>query len=177
MPIQIVQQSSDTNAVLTTNNEEDYIFRGLAYSAEEYVTIPDGSTSYLLDVSGISKTGWVSLPLVFTAVEGPVIITFYEGGDYSGGSAITVFNRSRMKPVRSNELIITQGATGTDPGTELFSIGGGSTGGVFTAGESGDLGNKELILWNAEDNILIDVDNQTGGSLNISYLFTWFEFG
>lgn len=162
--------------LVITTPEKDFVFRGRSYTTEDYITLADGPNFFLINPVNISSYGFVSQPLNFTSVSGPLSVTFYEGTNYSSSTDLTIFCRSRIKPVRSPELIINSGATGTVKGTKLFTLGGGNaTNPLNTIG--GDLSNRGLILWNNEDKILVEANNETGGELKTSYSFTWFELG
>jgi hypothetical protein len=162
--------------IVITPVADDFVFRGLSYTSEDYIELAIGKNYFLTDPVNIDNYGWVAESLSFSSTVGPLVLTFYEGTDYTGGTSLTIFNRNRVKPVRAPKLTITSGATGTTLGTKLYAVGGGdATNPQNTSGSN--LVNDSLIVYNPDDKILVEADNQTGAALKVSYAFTWFELG
>lgn len=95
---------------------------------------------FLVSLGAVTAQYFVLYEFKYKVSQGKGIGTFYEKGDYAGGTAVPIFNRNE-KSSQTPEVVITKDPVGTTPGTEGQSyLAGGETQGNNLAGGTSEEG-------------------------------------
>ena len=140
------------------------VFTGIAVGAV---------TDFLIDLSAVTSNFIVLYELSFGVTQGKALATFYEKGDYSGGTVVPINKKNENKAQNPN-AIITIGPTGTTPGPEgtSYIAGGEAQGNSLSGGESIDKDTPTEI--NAAISRLLRIAHSGGSGffdLNLRLLF------
>lgn len=182
-------RGSNTNdAVLTTTYQNDFIARGYGFALEDVFDISDGDTINILidyttytefndsavDLIHQGRVGTIFvLPPLMGTTSGPVIVSVYRGGDYTGGTGVLYSKRNTISDVEP-QITITKDATGSDKGEiSLRYLVGGQAQGPNRAGGSTNP-NIPFIRDNT-DKTLVEIDNQSGSNIQFSYNQIFYE--
>lgn len=123
-------------STVVTNRTVELVKLGKMFIAQKAFTgLTVGSTvDFLIDLSAVTAEFLVLYEIKFSITQGKAVGTFYEKGDYSGGTAVPIFNRNENAGVAA-KTVLTLNPTGTTPGVEGQSyIAGGEAQGVNLAG-------------------------------------------
>ena len=142
---------SGTRAITSQSYTEANVKNGLQFELSMYNATLAASGN--LDI--LITTG--SLPLIIKAKEvsfsgAGVTSSLYEGGVYSAGSAISIYNFNRINPSTStitavsSPTITTLGTQVSSPGVSIGSTGQGS----ITFGSYGTTGTERILLPNTK---------------------------
>lgn len=161
------------DGIVTTSYDDDYIVRGNAFTSQLVLSLTSGMNYVLFSGNGSASDTIFTIPPRFSADDGQVIVSFRLGSDYSGGAELAYFNRNATSP-NTPKAKLALGATGTDEGTIQSQYLIGTTGGFFTSGGGQTSGDKAFII-PANAIFLVEINNQSGGTINFGYTFTWYE--
>lgn len=153
---------------------EDYVELGYGFQSNLVQTLGTGNSYYLFDITGVaSSTKIIILPVILVADDGPVVINFRVGHDYTGGTALRLINRNGNSS-NTPDIVVTSGPTGTSTGivntANLIGQAGNPT---FSGGGAG--GGVDAFVAPAGITFLIEVNNQAAGSIQLEYNLRWFE--
>lgn len=182
-------RGSNTNdATLITTYQNDYIARGYGFALEDVFTIASGSSMNLLidyttytdlndstvDLVHQGRFGTVFvLPPQMSTTAGPVVVSVYRGGDYSGGTPTLYSKRNTLSDVEP-QITITKDATGTDKGTLSLQYLVGSLGNFFNQGGGSSQPNIPFIRDN-QDTTLVEIVNNSGEEIQFSWNQIFYE--
>ncbi len=144
------------------------IHGGSSYTASKSFTHGAGASPNILIVTP-NTTKWAHF--IFSVVSDDVVAaTFYEAGDYSGGNAITAYNRNRNS-TKTSGLTITDTATdgGAGKGTGIWTFKGGAN---KTVTDSTGSDRHEFIL-KQNTKYLIEAVGANGDLITV--LLDWYE--
>jgi len=94
---------------------------------------------FLFDLSAVDADFLVLYEVSFNVTQGKAVGTFYEKGNYSGGTVVPIFKRNENK-AQTAKAILTRDPAGTTPGPEgtSYLAGGESQGNNLAGGGSSD---------------------------------------
>lgn len=119
-----------------TNRTVELIKLGHMFLVQKVFTgLTVGATiDFLIDLSAVTSEFVVLYEFSFSVTQGKTIATFYEKGDYAGGSTVLITKKNENK-AQTPTLVLTQSPTGTTLGTEGTSyLAGGESQGVSLSG-------------------------------------------
>lgn len=99
-----------------------------------------GSTiNFLIDLSAVDAEFLVLYEIKYGVTQGKGIATFYEKGDYAGGTIVPIFNRNENSS-QVAKTVFTIAPSGTTPGAEgqSYIAGGEAQGNSLSGGTSSD---------------------------------------
>ncbi len=162
-------------STVQTNRTVELVKLGHMFLVQDVFTgiSVNATTDFLLDLSAVDANFIVLYEFVFGVTQGKAIATFYEKGDYSGGTPVGIQKKNENK-AQVPKTIITIAPIGTTPGPKgtAYIAGGEAQGNSLSGGDSLDKDTPTEIN-SAISRILRVV--QTGGTgtfdLNLRLLF------
>ena len=164
--------SQNRDGLVATDYATDLIFAGKAFTVNQVYSVATGADKFFL-FDPPADSYIVTLPLHFSATDGPVVVNVSTGSDYTGGTAITPLNRDNRSATAATATL-TQDPTGSSLGTNAFSYLLGTSGGLFTAG-GGTVADALPFIINPATTYLVQVDNQSGANIQVEVRITWYE--
>lgn len=149
------------------------IKRGVQYEASGFFTIPAESSVDLVYVSGNQPVILKGKEVFFTGEK--IKFEVFSEPTYSGGTAIPVYNMTRINPVPSEAILIaapTVTATGTKTQADRVFLGSASLGANVTAAGASE-GLEHVFAPNTA--YLERITNMNGTSADVSVYLTWYE--
>jgi len=165
-----LSQTNNKKGLRTSNYSTDYIYQGKCHSCTKRLTVETGTNLIIVfDMSAAVAAGKaVSLYTpVMDATTGPVLVDYYYGSDYTGGTDFPCINRAYYGGTTLST--IKAGGTGTDKGTKF------SEGAVFAGHKSSSASQEGLEFVPVQTNILAEIDNTNGADSIVLINFVWFE--
>lgn len=159
-------------SVRTLTALDDEVFQGNCYSSKRvFPDLPTGGKYFLFVAQ--SDNYVVVLPPTFRTTDGPCIAHFYSNHDYSGGSAITTFNRLLGGDGKQSSLY--EDPTGTDVGDCFSEVLFGTTRRLIFPG-GGSSQDSDLLVLEPGDSMLLYIENVSGATIDyINISLTWYE--
>jgi len=164
-----------TGSIQVIQLEHAKIHQGDAYAISGKETgLANAATAYIYAVTGASHIHWRAASV--TTENGEVDIAFYEAPTVSAnGTLVPSFNKNRVS-TNTSDLTVYAGPTVTDNGTLLETGWVPPTGGVGSHASGGEVervGGEWILLPNSS--YLISITNNSGGAIDYSYTYFWYE--
>ena len=173
MGVWIKQRSNSGAEVLVTDNPTDYIFKGRAFSSKIVVANLTVGKHYILFKSNGNDT--VIIPPSFSITTGPLIVSYYTGGNYTGGTALHKFNRNFISD-NTCLCTLTKDATGSDEGDQVGQLLIGSAAGPASKTGGGHKTDDDIVILGEGEQLLFEIDNVSGATIDyFGYRITWYE--
>lgn len=166
------------NNVIKTQIDQ-WTDQGFCFQYNQIVSMPDVGISnkyFLFNPSGVVAGIILHIaPLMFTNVEdGPVIVNYYAGSDYTGGTPLSLLNRN-ANSLNITDVVVTEDPTGTVLGLKT-SANKIATGGALPS-QSGGGSSREakFFIGNNALPILIEIVNSSGATVDGEVFFEFCE--
>ena len=167
-------RSFSRDAFVNTTYSDDYIVRGYAYTLAKVQTLGSSATiNFALTPTAEGFFLFVP-PLSVVSQDEYVQIKVYEGGDYSGGTAITPINRNRNSS-NTFQSSLTTGATGTDKGTLLITHAAFASSGPAGSSVPDTGGGSDSLILNSSKKYLVEIVNQVASATDVEIDVTLYE--
>jgi len=171
----LTASSFSKDAVLTTDYENDYIVRGMAFEVQRRISLSSGQTLYLeFDITKAVGKMIFSLPFKAISNGGNVFIDTYEADSSTGGTVLMTPNN--LNALSSNVALTTVKTgvtpTGTATGLREYSTGSKTTNQAAGGGSAGTGFAK--ILDNSKP-LYFKFVNQETDTVTIDFGFVWYE--
>lgn len=165
----IDSQTNDKRGIRSSSYATDYIYQGKCFSTSQRITVEAGTNMIVLFnmVPAAEKVVSVYTPVLDTST-GPLLLDYYYGSDYSGGTSFRINNRVSYGPEALCTL--TYSATGSNKGTRFSD-------GFVAAGHKSSGSSQEGLEFvpPQNTNILVEIDNTNGTDATVFVNFVWFE--
>lgn len=164
-------QTNDERGIRSSSYATDYIYQGKCFSTSQRITVAAAVNMIVLfnmvPASAAGKVVSVYTPVLDTTT-GPLLLDYYYGSDYSGGTTFRINNRASYGP--SNLCTLTYSATGSSKGIRF-------TDGFVAAGHKSSATSQEGLEFvpPQNTNILVEIDNTNGTDATVFINFVWFE--
>jgi hypothetical protein len=140
--------------------------KGFCFQYNQLVTMPDSATAnkyFLFDPTGVDGDIWLHVfPLTFTNVEdGPVVVNYYAGSNYSGGTPLPLLNRNG-RSAAAPATVVTEDPTGTVLGTRTSANKVAKGGALPSQSGGGNSGLNLPFIANNTTTFLIEIVNTSG---------------
>jgi hypothetical protein len=149
------------------------IKRGVQYEVSGVFELAAGAAVDLVYISGSKPCILKGKELTFTGEE--ITACLYESPTYTGGTAVPVYNLTRINPV-PKEAEVLGGVTVTDVGTKIASdrvFLGSSSSGNRVSGSAGVEGLERVFEPNTT--YLERIENTSDAACKVSVYLTWYE--
>jgi hypothetical protein len=174
------QKSASGDAVLTTGYADDYIIRGYGFNVQRRLAALAAAsvTKLVFDTTAVTSTSLVfTLPLVFAATGGPVLVRTYKITTYTGGTA---WDSNKLNYLTTNTItassVVKYGITSTDtPGTDLREYVLGATGNEQQVNRSGAASATSPIMLQPGTKICVEITNNYGSAIDFVMGLVWYE--
>lgn len=147
------------------------------YHRNVYTIADSASLIILLDYSSHTSGSKriIAIPGFYQVSNDLVTVKVYSGTDYTGGTAINFYSTYPDKGI-TFESSVTYGATGSDLGTliDTMEVGTSSTNQNAGGGSSKE-GIKINIPANSGNGLIV-ISNESGNSINLTYLQIFYEY-
>lgn len=135
----------------------------------------DSTVDFLFDLSAVDSEFLVLYEINYKISQGKAIATFYEKGDYAGGTVVPIFNRNENKS-QVAKTVLTKNPVGTTPGGEGQSyLAGGEAQGVNLAGGTTEETDLPTEVNTAIDRLFRIVQSGGSGTFDLSVRFVFAE--
>ena len=132
-PYRDLRMDMSTHSLQVINYAHHEIHSGSSYTVSKAFTVPAG-TKVNLGIITPNTAKWAHMTFDITC-DAAYTANFYEGDDYSGGTAVTAVNRNRNSTNTAGVAIThTDTDQGAGTGTLLWTFSGGANKAVTTAG-------------------------------------------
>lgn len=164
-------RTNNEKGIRVSNYATDYIYQGKCFSASQRIAVTAAANMLILfnmkPAYAAGKQVSVYTPVLDTTT-GPLLLDYYIGSDYSGGTSFRINNRASYGP--KNLCTLTYSATGSDKGTRF-------TDGFVAAGHKSSGSSQEGLEFVPvqNTNILVEIDNTNGTDATVFINFVWFE--
>lgn len=175
--------NSDIPGVLTTSQREHYLLRGMAFTQSTVYTFGSAEVNnFIIDPTGYTPDSEQKYGLIYydipamAATGGPLLIEYFSAPAYSDIGTVTVpavFNRNSLSP-RTAQMIITEGATITDPGDAISQLLLPATS-VGVNGAPAAIGEALPFVVGSAVKFLMRVTNENGAGVRMQIRQNWFE--
>lgn len=169
-------RSFSKDGIVTTSYSDDYIVRGRGFQIARRFTLSTGITKFALDPTGLTAENkqMFILPLSHKVTDGPVYIKTYKVDEYTGGTVVPSIDLNET--VEDTAVVVfKQGVSSTgEAGDDLRDYIIGTSGGFLASGGGEERGDISIV--NKPDRpYIIEVNNQSGGSVQYRIGIVWFE--
>lgn len=169
-------RSFSKDGIVTTSYADDYILRGQGFQIARRFTLGTGITKFILDTTGLADAEKIMflLPVTHKVTDGPVYVTTYKVNAYTGGTEVPSIDLNEN--VDETAVVVFKNGVSSDgtPGDDKRDYIVGTESGFLQSGGGDERGDISLI--NKSDRpYIIEVDNQSGGSLQYRIGIVWFE--
>ena len=149
------------------------IKRGVQYEVSGVFELAAGAAVDLVYISGSKPCILKGKELTFTGEE--ITSCLYESPTYTGGTAVPVYNLTRINPV-PKEAEVLGGVTVTDVGTKIAAdrvFLGSSSSGSKVSGSAGVEGLERVFKRNTT--YLERIENTSDAACKVAVYLTWYE--
>ena len=178
MAVKITGVNSNAgNGLITTSYAEDALNKGQEWYAGAVVDLAsEGILNFLLDFSEVPANREIRIfARNVSSSEEEIRFRIFRDTDYTGGDAVTVFNRNTITAEQDEKnFVITSGATGTDKGTqypELVAFASNS----FLGGNNPGALSVNILKLDTSVNWLLEIENVGTGTTTVFYEGIIFE--
>lgn len=152
---------------------------GFCFQYNQIITLPDTGTAdkyFLFNPTGVPDNYRIYVaPLELINVEdGPVVVNYYFGSNYTGGTPLLLLNRNGESAITPN-TVVTENPTGTVKGTKTSANKVAKGGALPSQSGGGDSGLKTAFITSNQLPILIEGVNTSGASVTAEVFFEFCE--
>lgn len=164
---------------IAKTQKEEWTDKGFCFQYDFVRTFPDTGTSdtlFLFNPAGIGADIILHVfPLEFVNPEdGPIIINYYAGGDYAGGTPLTLLNKNGNSSNTAN-VVVTEAPTGTTKGLLTSSNKVAKGGALPSQSGGGQPSENRPFIASASVPFLIEIVNSSGAAVATGVYFEFCE--
>ena len=161
--------SYSKNGIVSTSYRDDFIVKGKSFFRENVITAAVGTDYYVMDATACDCEKVFKLPVKVNPAVGTVLLTVYEGTDYTGVTTLPLLNRDRTSSA-TTKITLKDTGTGTDKGTEIQKVLYGVDATRQSAGGGTNISANALIL-DRTKKILLEVTYSDAGLVGYNWEF------